>query len=296
MSARTAFLVERLVATESWRHRPCDEFFMSSDEDLEPYEREVRNENFSKQKRKSPGGPKATIQSKLPFTAAKKPATDDEDSSGDDDDDFGAMASFSFAQHKKSAVTKESKMSSLLADEASKASKKSKTERILLRTKYPRGKKPLPEGWDAREYKDVRNGKEGQPYWLFSHAYYGETKEYKDMLRSEAEWREVLKSKGGKAKAAAGSGGNTAAGSGSTAGSSASASGSASAQDADGEHGAADAQAEDLDPLAALLNKRQRKEQEDEEKRERVSEEMRLRMDTGVRVNEGLKKMYGGKK
>lgn len=262
---------------------------MSDDEDLEPYEHKVREETLNKQqKRKQPGGQ----QSKLQFKAVPKATASDDD---DDDDDELGLSSFSFAQHKRlSDPPKESKVTSLLQNDTSK---KPKTERVLLRAKYPRGLKPLPEGWDAREYKDVRNGKDGKPYWLYSHAYYGDTKNPADMKRTEAEWREVLKGKGGKAKGTPGSGG-TPAGTSSNVGS-ASASGSAGTRDADGEDAAAAAPKEDDDdddPLAALLNKKQRKAEEEDEMRERVKEEMRLRMDTGVRVNEGLKKAVLGRK
>ena len=240
---------------------------MSSGQDeLEPYEHEVRNENESKQR----GSSKATRQTTLNFKRAA-PASE-EDDSDDEDDDLGDLNSFSFAQHTKPASGKEAKMTSVLDDDGPKPSKKPKVERILLRVKWPKGKKPLPEGWEAREYKD---GAGGKPYWIYKHPYHGETRKETDMRRSEAEWREATKAKGASSSSRResfdGSGGG-------------------GGDDDDEEFAPA------LDPLAALLDKKQRKEQEEEEMRERVGEEMRMRMDTGVRVNPDLKKMILQKK
>ena len=263
---------------------------MSDDEDKQPFEYE--NEALQKQKGKSLlAKPKATTQSKLGFKKAPKPAADSDDD--DDDDEFGSSVMFK-APKKNPDAPAEAKISSALEGGGSDEKKKKSDaieNRILVRNKWPRGKVPLPAGWEAREYKDTPKGKE---YWVFSHALWGETKNQEHTKRSDEDWSAIKQRTGGGSKRRMSEGGGSG-GQGSGGASSHAPGGSGGGDaDADGGSGCGEAVNDDDDPLAALLNKKRRKEEEEEEMRERVHEEMRMRMDTGVRVNPALKKMLSG--
>ena len=254
------------------------------DDELEPYE-VMALENQSKQNGKRI---KETKQTTLNFK--KLEASDDDDD--DDDDDELSLGAFSFKQHVE-AAPKEAKIHSALTVTGgdAKPSKKRKPEepRIKLRDRWPRGKRPLPEGWEATEY---RNGPKGKEYWVFSHAYYGETKDEERCRRPEEEWKEELQKKSGGKKGSRlsiGSGGGSQDLDRRMSGAS-----EAGASDGGGSSGGGadeDGNDDDGDDLLALLNKKRKKEEQDEATREKVHEEMRLRMDTGVRVNPALKKM-----
>ena len=57
--------------------------------------------------------------------------------------------------------------------------------RILVRSKWPRGKKPLPTGWSASEYKFG-----GQERWIFWHPLFGESQNERHIFeRTEDDWR-----------------------------------------------------------------------------------------------------------
>ena len=291
-----------------------------SDDEKHPFEHMVENDSMQRGSSKQPASKKSK-QTTLNFQK-KKPEPDDDSDDLDDDDD--GLSGFDFGKHKpsKPAVPKNAPVSSVLDDESDKRGKKRKSdisERILLSSRWQRGWKPLPEGWQAHEY---RNGKNGDKYWVYSHvraaprpvttrcvrhthartyptrelhierwltmlrqAVYGETKEAKHMHRSDDEWAEILQKRHKK-----------------------------------GGTSAAEEATVDDDPLAALLaGKRQRDEEEeatraavrhsppcasgptrarayaDEAVRtlgashvSQVHEEMTHRMDTGVRVNSEL--------
>jgi len=236
-----------------------------SDDTPQPFEYQLENEN----KQRKAAAPKKTKQTTLGFQKSAPPP-DDSDSDDDDDDDDD-LKGFDFGQHKPkaSASAAPPKLSSMRDEDEAEGKKKKKAadERTLVSSRWPRGGKALPAGWTARQY---RIGK-GKDFWVFSHPYWGETQQKKDLDRSEDEWGEVLAKRhrlsGGKPSSRRDSGVSAASG------------------DGDGE---AEGEAEDDDGLAALLNGKRKREEEDEVTRQEVHEEMSLRMDTGVRVNKAL--------
>ena len=204
------------------------------------------------------GQKKKLSQSKLGFEK-KKPESDDD--SDDDDDDLGC---FNFSKHKaSSAPEKKSAISKMHEDEGEKKKKKEET-RTLLQSKWPRSKAALPDGWSAKQYRFDR--KKDKEAWVFFHPKYGETENKEHTRRTDDEWMEALSKKRG--------------------GGSSSKAAPAPADDAPSS--------QEDDPLAALLNGKRKREEEDEAIREQVHEEMSLRMDTGVRVNQSLKKSLLG--
>ena len=235
------------------------------EEPKQPFEYMAENKDSQQ-----PGSGKRPLkQSALPFS--KKAESDDEDLDSDDDDE---LAGFDFRQH-KADKTPASKVVAVLQSSAEEKKKTQKSvDRTLIQGRWPRGKVPLPEGWTARLYR--YGGKNGKEIWVFSHPYYGETQHQSEMRRTEEEWEAVLDKRHAKKPAGAAK---------ATAESSADA-------DADADADAAPS-ADPDDPLAALLLGKRRREEEEEAIKEQVKEEMAMRMDTGVRVNQSLNKMLG---
>ena len=95
--------------------------------------------------------------------------------------------------------------------------------------------------------------------------------------RTDEEWDELLRKKHGGGKKGGASASQDGGGSQGGGGSQASCAGSSTA---------------DFDPLAALLNGKQKRDEEDEQTRASVAEEMSHVMDQGIRVDARLKALY----
>jgi hypothetical protein len=237
------------------------------DEEQQPWERRHARKKVAKPKQSA--------------GASSKEAEGDSDSDSDSDDIFNA-----FSKPKaKSGADK-------WTTGTGKQPKKQKSDKRTLvpgGEKKWTGKKPS-KPWEVRCYSEP--GK--KDYFIFVHPESGDHSEnqYKEMLKAKAllaqqRRAETLFSKdkdgwrtkkGGKAPADEPG---------------------ASQDSEEAFQGAGDASAEDggndddNDDLAQLLKQKKQKEKAEEEMEARVTEEMHLKMDNGLRVNPALKRMYG---
>lgn len=236
---------------------------------------------FEKNAVKQP--PKPLKQSEINF--GRKADAVPKEAAGSDSDDSLEDMNFSVPtkSDNKPASHSAGKFVSATAPPKAAKPKEATIKKFLPGKTHPN---PLPKGWEARCYIKVKEsaptkplGKEAWVYSCPAHPEYGEFGSGKDpegdmqafimKLRKEARQK-------GKGGAAATKGSSSAAG----------ASGGAGGSDGgSGEEGEAD-------PLAALLGRKGRKQAEEEEMRERVHEELTGFMDTGVRANAALKKMF----
>ena len=266
---------------------------LEEDDDEEmPWEAQAR---VADKKKAAKGCKKPAAPSKQPgikeslLASSAKAKVDDKVEDSDDDDDEDLLGG-NFTKHKMEA--KGPKLTSAFADN-SDAKKKGDRRLLPKRKPLPSVAKELKKhkDWSAACYLYEKDNKE---QWVFSHPILGEFK-HNDLHKSLAEIQKR------ESKAAAG-GSSRRLSTGST-----SAAGEAE-QDVDEEEAEAAAAGEGRrsslggggsssggDDLAALLGNKRRREEEEQQMKERVRDELEQQMDTGIRVNPLLAKMYSGK-
>ena len=214
------------------------------------------------------------------FVGKKKAAAVEEDEDEDDDDEALLGGGF-----KKPPPSKGPKITSAFAENSES---KQKVDRQLV----PNARltkslaDQLPDDWTARQYS---YDKEKDRVWIFSHPIHGE-------YRSLEHVKKKLEKLGKLAATEAGSSSST------DCSSKRRPSGGVSAENGDGEESAAQEESSrrtslggGSDDLAALLGNKRKREEEEQHMEERVREELEQQMDTGIRVNPLLAKLYCGR-
>ena len=256
------------------------------DDDKDPFEYQAEADAKKAAAKKAGGGSKTvgkkpTKQTSMnAFVGKKKAAAVEEEEEEDDDDEALLGGGF-----KKPPPSKGPKITSAFAENSE--SKQKVDRRVVPNARLPKSlADQLPEDWTARQYS---YDKEKDRVWIFSHPIHGE-------YRSLELVKKKLEKLGKLAATEAGSSSST------DCSSKRRPSGGVSAENGDGEESAAQEESSrrtslggGSDDLAALLGNKRKREEEEQHMEERVREELEQQMDTGIRVNPLLAKLYCGR-